>query len=75
MGRLVDIIIEGGGIVVSGLGGSCATANNAKQRTVSSVQEDTINYEQAQNGLNINREERLKLDEIRKTISFDKKKS
>ena len=50
-------------------------ANNAKQRTVSSVQEDTINYEQAQNGLNINREERLKLDEIRKTISFDKKKS
>ena len=49
-------------------------ANNAKQRTVSSVQEDTINYEQAQNGLNINREERLKLDEIRKTISFDKKK-
>ena len=50
-------------------------ANNAKQRTVSSVQEDRINYEQAQNGLNINREERLKLDEIRKTISFDKKKS
>ena len=50
-------------------------ANNAKQRTVSSVQEDTINYEQAQNGLNINREERLKLDEIRKTISFDKKKA
>ena len=50
-------------------------ANNAKQRTVSSVQEDTINYEQAQNGLSINREERLKLDEIRKTISFDKKKS
>ena len=50
-------------------------ANNAKQRTVSSVQEDTINYEQAQNGLNINREERLKLDEIRKTISFGKKKS
>ena len=50
-------------------------ANNAKQRTVSSVQEDTFNYEQAQNGLNINREERLKLDEIRKTISFDKKKS
>ena len=50
-------------------------ANNAKQRTVSSVQEDTINYEQAQNGLNINREERLKLDEIRKTIRFDKKKS
>ena len=50
-------------------------ANNAKQRTVSSAQEDTINYEQAQNGLNINREERLKLDEIRKTISFDKKKS
>ena len=50
-------------------------ANNAKQRIVSSVQEDTINYEQAQNGLNINREERLKLDEIRKTISFDKKKS
>ena len=50
-------------------------ANNAKQRTVSSVQEDTLNYEQAQNGLNINREERLKLDEIRKTISFDKKKS
>ena len=50
-------------------------ANNAKQRTVSSVQEDTINYEQAQNGLKINREERLKLDEIRKTISFDKKKS
>ena len=49
-------------------------ANNAKQRTVSSVQEDTINYEQAQNGLNINREERLKLDEIRKTISFEKKK-
>ena len=49
-------------------------ANNAKQRTVSSVQEDTINYEQAQNGLNINREARLKLDEIRKTISFDKKK-
>ena len=49
-------------------------ANNAKQRTVSSVQEDTINYEQAQNGLSINREERLKLDEIRKTISFDKKK-
>ena len=49
-------------------------ANNAKQRIVSSVQEDTINYEQAQNGLNINREERLKLDEIRKTISFDKKK-
>ena len=49
-------------------------ANNAKQRTVSFVQEDTINYEQAQNGLNINREERLKLDEIRKTISFDKKK-
>ena len=29
-------------------------ANNAKQRTVSSVQEDTFNYEQAQNGLNIN---------------------
>ena len=50
-------------------------ANNAKQRTISSVQEDTIYYEQAQNGLNINREERLKLDEIRKTISFDKKKS
>jgi len=50
-------------------------ANNAKQRTVSSVQEDTINYEQAQNGLNINREERLKLDEIWKTISFGKKKS
>ena len=50
-------------------------ANNAKQRTVSSVQEDTINYEQAQNGLNINREERLKLDEIWKTISFDKKKA
>ena len=50
-------------------------ANNAKQRTVSSVQEDTFNYEQAQNGLNINREERLKLDEIRKTISFDKKKA
>ena len=50
-------------------------ANKAKQRTVSSVQEDTTNYEQAQNGLNINREERLKLDEIRKTISFDKKKS
>ena len=50
-------------------------ANNAKQLTVSSVQEDTINYEQAQNGLNINREERLKLDEIRKTISFDKKKA
>ena len=50
-------------------------ANNAKQRIVSSVQEDTINYEQAQNGLNINREERLKLDEIRKTISFDKKKA
>ena len=50
-------------------------ANNAKQRTVSSVQEDTINYEQAQNGLNMNREERLKLDEIRKTISFDKKKA
>ena len=50
-------------------------ANNAKQRTVCSVQEDTFNYEQAQNGLNINREERLKLDDIRKTISFDKKKS
>ena len=50
-------------------------ANNAKQRTVSSVQEDTINYEQAQNGLNINREERLKLDEIRKTISFERKKA
>ena len=49
-------------------------ANNAKQRTVSSVQEDTINYEQAQNGLNINREERLKLDEIRSGISFNKKK-
>lgn len=50
-------------------------ANNAKQRTVSSVQEDTINYEQAQNGLNINREERLKLDEIRSGISFNKKKN
>ena len=50
-------------------------ANNAKQRTVSSVQEDTINYEQAQNGLNINREERLKLDEIRSSISFNKKKN
>ena len=50
-------------------------ANNAKQRTVSSVQEDTINYEQAQNGLNINREERLKLDEIRSGISFSKKKN
>ena len=49
-------------------------ANNAKQRTVSSVQEDRINYEQAQNGLNINREERLKLDEIRNSISFNKKK-
>ena len=50
-------------------------ANNAKQRTVSSVQKDTINYEQAQNGLNINREERLKLDEIRSSISFNKKKN
>tara|TARA_B100000674_G_scaffold411085_1_gene359069 strand:- start:122 stop:592 length:471 start_codon:yes stop_codon:yes gene_type:complete len=50
-------------------------ANNAKQRTVSSVQEDTINYEQAQNGLNINREERQKLDEIRSGISFNKKKN
>ena len=50
-------------------------AHNAKQRTVSSVQEDTINYEQAQNGLNINREERLKLDEIRSGISFNKKKN
>ncbi len=50
-------------------------ANNAKQRTVSSVQEDTINYEQAQNGLKINREERLKLDEIRSGISFNKKKN
>ena len=50
-------------------------ANSAKQRTVSSVQEDTINYEQAQNGLNIKREERLKLDEIRSGISFNKKKN
>jgi len=50
-------------------------ANNAKQRTVSSVQEDTINYEQAQNGLNINREERLKLDEIRSAINLNKKKN
>ena len=50
-------------------------ANNAKHRTVSTVQEDTINYEQAQNGLNVNREERLKLDEIRNGISFTKKKN
>jgi hypothetical protein len=50
-------------------------ANNAKQRTVSFVQEDKINYEEAQNGLSINREERLKFDEIRDSINFDKKKS
>ena len=50
-------------------------ANNAKQRTVSFVQEDKINYEEAQNGLSVNREERLKFDEIRDSINFDKKKS